>query len=998
MYDSVTGDPNARYMGEDITNTVQIIYNDDTRVLSIEGIPDHQYYRVFFTAGMRTVGGTDEETFTNTVTLFGAGSYSDTIEEKHVSAQFDAHAHGGMSMRKLDENNIRKGLEGAVFELYKVHTTPVSLQPVVSGGKVTSYNVEETGDKTYRAEQITVGADANGQYTSDKNGTVKFGTFEFEPNTLYYWIERQAPEGYTAELDAPHYFVLYNPVYEDMTDGETVTKTAAELTQENILQSWALDTYWQNEYNIRVASYPNDATWYATNSQYRSITATKKWEGDSNNLYRMRPEDGVKLTLIRINADGTRTALDTRVIKGDNSNTWPSYTWNKLDVYDEDGNEYKYTVEEEPLSDYYAQYSDEGKGVTSGEITIVNRPTPGKTSIEVEKIWKIAGELPNSIQVQLVQIYTDADNNSYELDEGDYELMPVGTQTTVTLIPDENGKWSYKWNNLPTKDNRGGWYSYTVREISNPGANITVDYSDQGKGIVTGKITITNIEPGALTIKKKVTVNGQPTTGTEADGVYTFNILDENGNIVKTVSLTITNGVAGELVVDGLAAGDYTVREVMPTNGAVTAAGTPREYNLTVVAGLTAGAEVPVAEFTNNKDTTRLTVRKNWYTNRTDWPAGAEATIRLVEVDENGNKVPLTGTDAAREDAVITLTSEQQTYTWTGLDATKQYSVTEDPMANYVSEISDVNDKQTITISNIEVKDLTFHKVWAGDAPENWVAEVMLVQRERVIVEYGEIVIPKPEYSGAYEDAGYDHVFVTNANPYTFSDLPKYRHDGNTVYEIDYSVKEVGVTIGGEDKTDEYAGVVTGTDGNLTMTNTPATVQPVKKLWDGERPLNVASVELTLYNGEVVATHVDGSTVPPVTLPIVDELGNETWTYTFRELPSDGTYSVKETRVTFTDNTSLTDEAVIAALFGATAGTEEAEDNDILTVTNKKESVDIPVRKTWRNTGKNMAQNVSFTLYSVTGQDESEIEQEVTKDADGNSIPETLKKGRFVFV
>ena len=986
MYDEVTGELILAYMGEDITNTVSTTYNDDTRVLSIEGIPDNQHYRVFFTAGMRSIGGTDVETFSNTVTLFGAGSYSDEVEEKHTSADLSAHAHGGMKMCKLDENNIKKGLEGAVFELYRVYTTPVVVDPQMSGDTVTGYTVTADGDKVYRVEQITVGADENGQYTSDKNGDVKFGTFEFSPDTLYYWVERQAPEGYVGDLDVPHYFVLYDVV---TSSEESELGQGKKTTQENMLRAWALDTFWQDEYGITVASYPNDANWYATNSQYRSITATKKWEGDSNNLYKKRPTDGVKLTLIRINADGSRTTLDSRVIKGDNSDTWPSYTWNKLDVYDEDGNEYRYTVEEEPVLDYYAEYSDDGDGITSGEIVIVNRPTPGKTSIEVEKVWKIGDNVPSTIQVQLVQIYTDADNNSFEVDDEDFEGKPAGMNTIVDLMPDQSGRWTYTWNNLPTKDSKGGHYSYTVKELTQQAPDILVKYSDDSTGIVKGKITITNYKPGALVIKKKVTVNGQETTGTLADGDYNFNIIDESGKIVKTATITVTNGVSEELKVSDLQPGEYTVREVMPNNGTAIAAGTPKEYNLTVVAGLVDGVEVPVASFTNNKDTTRLTVKKQWLTNSSEWPENAEATIRLMEVNAaTGETTQVTG----RDDATVVLTEEQQTYTWTNLDASKTYTVTEDPLADFVTEVSDIDSKQTITVTNKEVKDVPYKKVWDGTAPETWRAEIELVKRERVIVAYGEPVKNPLDFEGDYVDAGYEHVFVSNSNVYTFENLPKYRHDGNTVYEIDYSVREVSVFDGTTDVTNQYTGVVTDDAGTKVITNTPSTQVPVKKIWADGKPKNVASVEFTLYDGAAIATHVDNETqVAPVTLPIIDAAGNEVWEYTFKDLPRGRDYSIKETKVTFTNGKVLSGADKIATVFGATTGEETVEGTTVKTITNDREAIDIPVYKTWKDIDSSRVQNVNFTLYIVTTKaDGTEKEQKVSTDADGNSIAHTF--------
>ncbi len=54
------------------------------------------------------------------------------------------------------------------------------------------------------------------------------------------------------------------------------------------------------------------------------------------------------------------------------------------------------------------------------------------------------------------------------------------------------------------------------------------------------------VEVGSLKIKKNVTVNGEATTGTSADGTYTFEVKDKDGNVKATPTVTITNGVSEE--------------------------------------------------------------------------------------------------------------------------------------------------------------------------------------------------------------------------------------------------------------------------------------------------------------------------------------------------------------------------------------------------------------------------------------------------------------------
>ena len=69
-------------------------------------------------------------------------------------------------------------------------------------------------------------------------------------------------------------------------------------------------------------------------------------------------------------------------------------------------------------------------------------------------------------------------------------------------------------------------------------------------------------ETGSLFITKNVTVNGHATTGTLADGTYTFNITkDDDASFSKQATITIENGAASTAPVSDLPVGTYTVTE-----------------------------------------------------------------------------------------------------------------------------------------------------------------------------------------------------------------------------------------------------------------------------------------------------------------------------------------------------------------------------------------------------------------------------------------------------
>ena len=134
--------------------------------------------------------------------------------------------------------------------------------------------------------------------------------------------------------------------------------------------------------------------------------------------------------------------------------------------------------------------------------------------------------------------------------------------------------------------------------------------ADETAEIPTAEFTNNRIEVGSLKIKKNVTVNGQATTGTTADGTYYFTVKDAAGEVKAEVSITITNGVSNEVQVDNLVPGTYTVSEDISRNPDGMALVGENDIEVEVTADET--AEIPTAEFTNNKtEVGSLKIKKN---------------------------------------------------------------------------------------------------------------------------------------------------------------------------------------------------------------------------------------------------------------------------------------------------------------------------------------------------------------------------------------------------
>jgi len=215
----------------------------------------------------------------------------------------------------------------------------------------------------------------------------------------------------------------------------------------------------------------------------------------------------------------------------------------------------------------------------------------------------------------------------------------------------ENGVVEFELKDKEQKMFWGFWKGtkYKVEEIDDGGLATEIGYDvfDEEGNVIehktetakshTGELTqedevivfknTKHNEKGSLKLKKNVTVNGEATSGTLADGDYTFTIagIGDNSSVSKTVVITIENGRTKSATIDGEAAqvgsdgyvevkdlepGDYTITETAPTNGASLekaeggkSVSANKVVTVTVVAGETADAVKAAgkASFTNNR-------------------------------------------------------------------------------------------------------------------------------------------------------------------------------------------------------------------------------------------------------------------------------------------------------------------------------------------------------------------------------------------------------------
>lgn len=249
-----------------------------------------------------------------------------------------------------------------------------------------------------------------------------------------------------------------------------------------------------------------------------SITGTKTWD-DADNQDGKRPESIV----VNLLANGEIAASQT--VKADEAGNW-TYTFKDLPKY-ANGKEITYTVTEEAVEGY--ETSVDG-------FNIINTYTTETTEVKGSKTWNDAdnqdGKRPESITVRLLA-------NGEEKD-------------SQTVTADENGNWTYSFENLP-KYEAGKEIVYTVTEdavadytTEITGYDITNSYAPGKTSVTVTKAWADNDDRGGhrpKEIKVQLKADGENSgeeiiLNAENKWTYTWSELDEKRagkDIVYTV-------------------------------------------------------------------------------------------------------------------------------------------------------------------------------------------------------------------------------------------------------------------------------------------------------------------------------------------------------------------------------------------------------------------------------------------------------------------------------
>ncbi|MGN1388381.1 MAG: Cna B-type domain-containing protein, partial [Bulleidia sp.] len=263
-----------------------------------------------------------------------------------------------------------------------------------------------------------------------------------------------------------------------------------------------------------------------------SVTVTKSWE-DGNNQDGLRPDS----VTVQLYADSDKYG---DAITLDDANNW-TYTWDGLDEM-KAGAEISYAVEEITKVD---GYSAAVAGNAAAGYIITNFHTPETVSVAGTKTWDDGnnqdGKRPGSITVNLLADGVKIDSR--------------------TVSADENGSWTYSFENLPKYEN-GTEIVYSVSEEPIADYSTAINGYDITNSYTPGKTSVTvtkvwndsnnrdGLRPSAESFASEVHLyNGD----TEVTGVTP--VVTDNGNNTYTVTYSDLPAYADGIEIT------YTVRE-----------------------------------------------------------------------------------------------------------------------------------------------------------------------------------------------------------------------------------------------------------------------------------------------------------------------------------------------------------------------------------------------------------------------------------------------------
>ena len=640
---------------------------------------------------------------------------------------------------------------------------------------------------TLKYESVLTNITANKVWNDNENkvGARKSITFELYADGV--------ATGKTQTATADDWTVEFKNVQKYNKDGSEIKYTVIETTQ---VEHYNKPAYSDNGLTVTNTI---DYTTFKT-----SVLATKKWIDQEN---AKRPE-----VTINLYQNGSEDVYATYTLK----NGETSHEFTNLPKYDENGNEYLYTVEEAEVEGYTPEYSNDTLTITN----VINQENTVK--ISGTKTW-IAPEgkafptitiklYKNGIfenKVELTNGTTNYEFNNlpkYKVDEnGQYELDENGNVQLNVYTVEEADVKGY----TSKKAENGFDFTNTINQekITINGTKIWID----PQGTTHNPITINLLRDGK-NVDHVTLANG--TTSYEfkdletyaPDGsIYNYSVEEtklsnytsekaENGvdfiNTIKQEQVSVRGSKtwvipAGKIVptitINLLRDGEK-VNSVELTNGTTSYSfenldrydlTDGHEYKYTVSEETVEGykSEQNENNFTNTieqDNTVIVSGNKTWVT-----PAGTTHPTVTINLLKNGEQYKTT-----------TIANGNTTYEFTGLPKYKT-----DANGNFVLDVNGNIELNEYTVEEAELNGYTSEKAANGVDFVNTIdQELISISGEKTWVDPEGTTLVHPEITINLIKNGTKASAIKLANgntKYEFTELPKYKTDENGKYVLD---------------------------------------------------------------------------------------------------------------------------------------------------------------------------------------------------------------------
>ena len=281
-----------------------------------------------------------------------------------------------------------------------------------------------------------------------------------------------------------------------VSEEELVTDTNGEITitlEENTFNTYYIEEvkapagYVMDPERIEITNGDSSEIRVANSKIKTDITGTKVWKDGPT------PKPTIYLQLYR-NGD---KHLEPVVL----ANGSESHIWENLDLTDNSGENYEYTIDEVDEDGNSYEPENYEKSISDDGLTITNKYIISTTSVTGTKEWVGGPSTKPTIELQLYR-------------------NGVAFEEPVTLV---NGTTSYTWENLDKTDKIGEDYKYTVDEVNTP--------ENYGKSISDNGLEITNTyeSPKNDIVGRKNWVNGE----LNRPEVITFQLYRQIGDAEK---------------------------------------------------------------------------------------------------------------------------------------------------------------------------------------------------------------------------------------------------------------------------------------------------------------------------------------------------------------------------------------------------------------------------------------------------------------------------------